>query len=196
LSLPSLKKKTLALNKNMLIGIAGPKNSGKNTCAAHLSRYFPSSVVHAFAEPVKRVCQQLYLLSEEQLYDVVAKETVDTRWGLTPRQMFQRVGTDYVRNQLDPEFWTKHFEFWWSKQRQQNPDTVILVPDVRFQNEVDLIQRLGGKVVYVYRPFVHNMDLHESETGAMELQNTDYTINNCGSLGQLYQQIDYFMERL
>lgn len=177
-----------------ILGIAGPKGSGKDTAAAYLQRYFTNSVTHAFAEPVKRVCQQLYLLSEEQLYDAVAKETVDDRWGLTPRRMFQQIGTDYVRNQIDPEFWTKHFELWYSKQQQN--ESFVLVPDVRFQNEVDLIHKLGGKVIYVYRPFIHhNLDQHESETGATELQNIDYTVNNCGTLLQLYQELDFFLDR-
>ena len=176
-----------------LLGIAGPKGSGKDTAAAYLQRYCPNSVTHAFAEPVKRVCQQLYLLSEEQLYDAAAKETVDERWNLTPRQMFQRVGTDYVRNQLDPNFWIKHFELWYAEQKQKEPETFVLVPDVRFQNEVDLIHRLGGKVIYVYRPFVHNLDFHESETSSTDLQNIDYTVNNCGSLERLYEELNIFM---
>ena len=175
----------------MILGVAGPKNSGKDTFANHFSKHVPNCVIRAFAEPVKRVCQQLFLLSDAQLYDMQAKETLDERWGLTPRQMFQQVGTDYVRRQLDPNFWLKHFELWY---RELPEGTMVVVPDVRFQNEVDLIHSLGGKVVYIYRPFSHGVDAHESEVSATELDQVDYTINNCGSLGQYLQRIDIFLE--
>lgn len=176
----------------MLLGIAGPKGSGKDTFAERFRLYVPC-VRRAFADPLKQVCKKMYLLSEEQLHDQVAKERVDERWGLSPRQIFQQFGTDYVRNQVDNKFWLKHFELWY---RQQQPGTNVVVPDVRFQNEVDLIHRLGGKVVYIYRPFTQEIaDTHISETGVSQLENIDYHIDNCGSLQQFYQAIDQFMER-
>jgi hypothetical protein len=176
----------------MLLGIAGPKNSGKDTFAERFKLYVPC-ISRAFAEPLKRVCQKLFLLSEKQLYDTEAKEKLDERWGMSPRQMFQQVGTDYVRKQIDTNFWLKHFELWYLQQPQ---GTNVIVSDLRFQNEVDLIHRLGGKVVYIYRPFVEGEeDTHESEVSATQLEGIDYTIDNCGSLGQFYQAIDFFMEK-
>lgn len=174
----------------MLLGIAGPKNSGKDTFANRFKLYMPC-ISRAFAEPVKRTCQQLYLLTENQLYDTEEKERIDPRWGLSPRQMFQQLGTNYIRNQIDPNFFLKHFEIWY---HQQPSDTNIIIPDVRFQNEVDLIHRLGGKVVYIYRPFLSE-DLHESEISATQLNHIDYYIENCGTLSQFYKAIDSFMEQ-
>jgi len=179
----------------MILGIAGPKNSGKDTLANALNIYNNHPfVIRPFADPVKRVCQQLYLLSDEQLYDREAKERVDTRWGLSPRQMFQQFGTDYVRRQLSPDFWLKHFELWYYR---QPAGTSVLVPDVRFQNEVDLIHKLGGRVVYVYRPFEdEEEDLHESELNSTQLQHIDFTVNNCGTLEKYYATIADFNRQL
>jgi hypothetical protein len=174
----------------MILGIAGPKNSGKDTFADRFKLYVPC-ITRAFAEPVKRTCQQLFLLTENQLYDRDEKERVDERWGLSPRQMFQHVGTNYVRNQIDTNFFLKHFEFWY---KQQPQGTNIIIPDVRFQNEVDLIHRLGGKVVYIYRPFL-SYDEHESELSATQLNHIDCHIENCGTLSQFYRDIDDFMQR-
>ena len=179
---------------NMLIGVAGPKNSGKDTFAERFKLEVPTAIIRAFAEPVKRTCQQLYLLSDLQLYDTDAKERVDPRWNLTPRQMFQQVGTDYVRQQLDPDFWLKHFELWYQQHRLSNH--VIIVPDVRFQNEVDLIHKLGGKVVFINRPAVHTLDSHESEVAALNLQHLDYSINNCSTIDKFHEKVLFFIEVL
>lgn len=177
----------------MLIGIAGTKNSGKDTFANRFKLYMPC-ITRSFAEPLKRTCQQLYLLSDEQLYDREKKEEIDLRWGISPRQIFQQFGTDYIRNQLDPNFFLKHFEFWYKK---QSSEVNIIIPDVRFQNEVDLIHRLGGKVIYIYRPHLNDkVDLHESEISPTQLKNIDFYIVNGGSLMKFYREIDYLIERI
>jgi hypothetical protein len=174
----------------MIIGIAGPKNSGKDTFANRFKLYIPC-ITRAFAEPLKKTCKELYLLTDEQLNNREQKEQIDSRWGLSPRQILQQVGTDYVRKQLGSDFFLKHFEFWYKKQL---PNTNVIIPDVRFQNEVDLIHRLGGKVVYIYRPLT-TIDSHESEISATQLKNIDYYIENCGSLSQFYEDIDSFIEQ-
>jgi hypothetical protein len=84
-------------------------------------------------------------------------------------------------------------EFWYQKNNTGSHN--IIVPDVRFQNEVDLIHRLGGKVVYIYRP-VPLEDIHESEVSATQLQHIDYTIENKGTLTEFEIAIDNFVDHL
>lgn len=173
----------------MLIGVAGPKNSGKDTFASVFSSYFNETfAIRPFAEPLKRICQQMYLLSDEQLHDRQEKEKEDPRWKLSPRQMFQMFGTDYIRKQIDPNFWVKHFELWYQAQPQ---GTNVLVPDIRFQNELDLIHQLGGKVVFIDRPDAQPEEQakHECEVSACQLQNIDFVVHNAGSLLEYYEAI-------
>ena len=81
-------------SKNRLIGVIGLKNSGKDTVGDYLVSQF-GFTKYAFAHPVKQVCKTIFSLSDEQLEDRTLKEKKDPRWGISPREMFQRVGTDF-----------------------------------------------------------------------------------------------------
>ena len=87
----------------MLIGLVGKKGSGKDTTADFLVEKFDFKK-KAFADPLKSVVQKLFLLEKDDLYDPIKKETIDPRWGMSPRQMMQMVGTDMVRSFLGKDF--------------------------------------------------------------------------------------------
>lgn len=61
----------------MLIGLMGPKNSGKTTGAKFLveKHHF---VEKSFADCLKKACKELFMLTVEQLYGT-QKETPDPR---------------------------------------------------------------------------------------------------------------------
>ena len=82
-----------------LIGFIGRKSSGKDTSADYLIERYNYYKV-AFGDPVKNVCKQLFLLSNEQLTDHTLKETIDNRWGISPRVMFQRIGTEFGQDYI------------------------------------------------------------------------------------------------
>lgn len=187
-----------------VIGIAGVKGSGKDTAANFLRDLFAAEVlpktvaIHAYAQPLKRVCQELFLLTEEQLYNQEAKEQVDDRWGLSPRAMLQQVGTDYVRAQWGSDFWLKHMRYYLDAQQQQGTD-VVIIPDVRFQNEVDFIHEYGTTNVVLYidrtppqpQPLPQPLpkDGHISELGVHSLQNIDIRLLNHSTLPKFYRML-------
>lgn len=53
---------------------------------------------YALADPLKAGCQALFGLTDEQTWSDDIKEEVIQVWGLSPRQMFQRVGTEWMRD--------------------------------------------------------------------------------------------------
>lgn len=174
----------------VLIGITGRKQVGKDTVAKYLCRRH-GFVKYAFAQPLKEACRLLFLLSDEQLNDSVWKETVDTRWGKTPRQIMQMVGTDIFRDHVDQEFWTRHFQMWLDQQTDEN----IIVSDVRFQNEADVIKRNGGYIMEVRRPHLHpSQDHHASETQVIE--GVDVVLTNEGDVHHLFDQVEGSMSKL
>ncbi|WP_083329919.1 deoxynucleotide monophosphate kinase [Pseudomonas argentinensis] len=79
-----------------VVGLAARARSGKDTAAAFLQQH-PEVTAYALADPLKRGCQALFNLSDSQTWDDNAKEIRVGAWGLSPREFFQRVGTEWMR---------------------------------------------------------------------------------------------------
>ena len=142
----------------VIIGLAGLKGSGKDTVADFLVNRH-GFVKYAFAGPLKEACQNLFLLTEEQI-NGVAKDHIDPRYNyidprynLSARSLLQLCGT-FVRNQVSKDFWVDRFSNWLVTQSSPH----IVVSDVRFPNEVQKIHALGGKVYMVHRPGLPTKD--------------------------------------
>jgi len=170
----------------MLIGLVGKKGSGKDTFANVLKQK-SGFITYAYATPLKEACQKLFLLSDEQLHDQTLKETVDKRWDLSPRQIFQIIGTDFIRTHIDSDFWIKHFTLWYKGKSTQN----IIVTDCRFQNEIDTIKELGGMIFKIERN-TSVEDNHISENGIDNLTNIDIVIKNDSSLEDYHKIINKY----
>ena len=181
-----------------IIGLLGTKHSGKDTAGNYLiSKH--QFVRYAFGDPVKDICQILFSLSDLQLTDPSMKEIVDERWGLRPREMFQRIGTEFGQLgilQLFPELknkikyrglWSRLFEEWLKQQENAN----IVITDVRFKHEVECIKKYGGTIIKINRDTSNN-DTHLSETELNLLPDDmiDHSIDNNHTLDDLYSQLD------
>lgn len=174
----------------VLIGILGKKYNGKDTCADYIVSTYGYTKT-AFAEPLKKITRELFQFSDEQLYGNL-KETIDSVWNITPRAALQFIGTDLIRkniNQLVPnvgeDFWVKIFENMYTKMSDHN----IIVADVRFQNEVDCIKKLGGIIIKVERSTNYSDD-HISEKNIDLINNYDYLILNNSDLKTFYINIE------
>ena len=175
----------------MLVGIAGRKGVGKDTVADYLVQHH-GYVRKSFADPIKTTVVDLFRLEPHQM-EGDEKEAIDPRHNLSPRQMMQLVGTDMFRRMVRDSFWTDYFTEWFLRQ----PDgTRVVVPDVRFQNEVDVIKSLGGIVIRIDRnndtvDGRHLLkDMHESEIGVSSLQQIDQVIMNDDTITHLCENIE------
>lgn len=59
---------------------------------------------YALADPLKAGCQALFGLTDEETWSDDLKEKTIQIWGESPRQMFQRVGTEWLRDH-NPDHW-------------------------------------------------------------------------------------------
>jgi hypothetical protein len=173
----------------MIIGLIGYKGSGKDVMADYLVSHYNFEKM-AFADPLKDICRFLFDLSETQLTDRKLKEQKIEFWSLSPREILQKVGTDLFRKHFDAEFWVKLMENKISQKLEKNPNLNIVCSDVRFQNEANLILKLGGKIVYIDRFNCPN-DSHESEQ--VVISTIDYKICNKATLQEYYEKINEYM---
>lgn len=188
-----------------LIGIHGHAHSGKNTVAAHIFDSDPSgsSQILSFADPLKETCAKLFGLPWESFYETAYKDEVNPKWGVSPREIMQFVGTELVRNHLHElipglrqgDFWIKCMENRIEKLRRQC--RFIIIPDVRFPNERDFILSQGGLMIHLTRPGADGkvgLSGHASETVLPNTERRDiWCINNEGTIDELVEKVNNFL---
>lgn len=166
----------------IIIGFLGKKGYGKNTCADiltdHLKNY--KVIQLAFANPLKESLKSLFGFNDDQLYGN-SKEKYDEYWKTTPREIMQYIGTDIIRNNLTKLLPHINNNFWIMRMKLEidkyNDYDYILINDVRFQNETDLIQSLEGFVIKIVRDNL-SLSTHESETSIDNIINYNFIIYN------------------
>lgn len=174
---------------SLLIGIHGKARAGKDTAAAHMVRNY-GFVRTAFADPLKRAAQQMFGLTEAQTYSDELKEVMIPHWGYSPRQLFQLLGTESGREVFGEDMWLRRWQI--DAERIADEGNHIVVTDVRFANEAEMIRARGGVIVHLLRPTDNGLGqqaFHASERG-IEIEAEDVIINNNSTLGVLYRRVD------
>jgi len=175
-----------------LIGLySHAPGSGKST-VANMTWDFKKI---SFASPMREFCANLLSALGHDgvvlLRDRDKKEEKIAEIGVSPRQMMQTLGTEWGRSCIHPELWVMVAAGAVKQQRKLGRDVVI--DDVRFPNEAEMIRRLCGELWLVDRPgFVYEGD-HASE-GALADVVPDAVINNRGSLEQLREVVAALLE--
>ncbi len=134
----------------MIIGIAGCAGSGKSTAASALADrgYYVASL----ADPIKHICRDVFGWTHDRLWGPSANRNApDPRWdGLSARRALQTLGTEWGRA-MHPDVWVRKL-LAEHADRCEDGRTRTVVPDVRFQNELDAIVGAGGLVIHIDRP--------------------------------------------
>ena len=164
--------------KKRIIGLTGHKGAGKDEAATALVQ---AGFVHLkFAAPIKVMLRALLNFRQvnpadiERMIDGNLKEVpADALSGETPRHAMQTLGTEWGRRQIAPDLWTSIVIA-----RAGLEHCNVVISDVRFPNEVEVIRELGGEVWRIARPGCRG-DGHLSET-LMDGIDPDHVVWNDG----------------
>lgn len=159
-----------------LIGITGRAGSGKDTLADYLVRQF-GYVKYSLSKPIKDILNERFGWTEKDWENRAWKEAQMPHCGasvrnitinFSPRSWAQWLGTEVGRNIGGEDVWVNMMERAWRdllEDRSMWADALMVVPDVRFNNEARRIHELGGAVIRVVRDGVADVNAHVSELG-------------------------------
>ena len=170
-----------------LIGIAGPAGCGKDTAADHIIKHRPDYRKTSFANPIKEMLRDGLGLSTEQLYGRL-KDTMDNRYGCTPRHMMQTLGTEWGRELVDGDVWVKSMAHYLS-----DLGGAFIIPDVRFENEATFIRQHGHLIHIRGRSALD--DKHVSESG-VRVRRADSMVSNAGCVEPFLRRIDLIVDAI
>jgi hypothetical protein len=98
--------------------------------------------------------------------------------GKTPRQIQIDLGTPAIRQAVFEGTWVEYL------MHTHKPDEVLIIPDVRFPNEVNAIRERGGFLFKIENPRVpitHDV----ADDAISDYENWDYRIVNDGTIDDL-----------
>lgn len=170
-----------------IIGLLGHQGVGKNYIAEEILLkkldYKPTLVI-AFADHFKVEGISKYDLEYNKVY---GKKDFYTR------KRLHFIGTEEGRQKFGYDIWIKTIHNWIKVYNSRGIKRFI-IPDVRFQNEVDWIKSLNGVVIKINAPNryiarvkeeanndsekIQKIISHESENMIDKIENYDFLLNN------------------
>ena len=184
----------------MIIGLTAPAGAGKSLAAAYLAERHGFARVR-FADPLKAMLRAFYVSLDlssaeiERRIEGDLKEVPDPDLcGRTPRRAMQGLGTEFGREVVGRDLWTRA----WASRSDLALITgrSVVAEDVRFANEAETVRARGGIVVRIVRPDAETARPgaagHASE--AMDFP-ADITIRNDGTPEVLFARLDGVIRR-
>jgi energy-coupling factor transporter ATP-binding protein EcfA2 len=149
--------------KTIIVGFAGKNGSGKTTIgrilkdSLHHKELGIASDIVSFASAVKDCAENYFFWNGEK--------------DIAGRHLLQWLGTD-VGRAYDPDLWIKHIKETIDKlssirtiNMAELNTYIIVIDDVRFDNEAEWIRNTGGYVFQVKRACETQLENHSSEQG-------------------------------
>lgn len=177
----------------MLIGVCGKAGAGKDTIADYLIKEYGFKKI-ALADPIKRLVQDVFVLSDNEVYDRVEREKPMEKWGgWSVRKLLQIIGTELFRKNIDESIWVK--SLWYRVQSQ--PSERFVISDVRFPNELSFLKDNSSGDFFSIKV---TRDGHSGNVGVVGHESeaydltTDYVLQNNESYDSLFASVDDVMK--
>lgn len=175
--------------------MTGLARAGKDTVGWYLEKEYGFSR-YSFARPIKEIARVMFGLTSEWV-DPKDKEAIHPYWGISVREMWQKIGTECGREIFFTDIWVKLAEL--SLKLHDIPpgmesDLKVVITDVRFDNEAQWIHRQGGEVWKILRAVRSvGVEGHKSEAGVSR-HLIDRQISNLNDKAELYRRISWALK--
>lgn len=188
------------MTRQRIIGLAGPKGSGKDLACQLIIQSFGDNWERvAFADPIKNTVANLFHIGcdlnkdlkqqfQTQTLDTIKRlQTVSLIDNKTGQRYGEFTGRDLIRDigMLMRGYDDTQFNEYVKNKITSNPNVNWIITDVRFENEIELIRQLGGKIIEIDRPG-YTYDGHITESGVVK---GDYHVFNNGTVESFKQQL-------
>lgn len=173
-----------------IIGLLGRSRSGKDTISDYIIANYPFHTIEKkrLAQPIKDAVCALYGFKTEQV-EGSDKDTVDSKIGISPRAAMVYI-TNHVMEIMGREFFSKRL--FRSADQSSSP---IIIPDVRYEHDIDYIRSRGGVVIKVSRLHSEEVPRYEWEDPIDTLEG-DVDVHNDGCIEELYTQVDAALSKI
>ncbi len=188
-----------------LIGITGRAGAGKNTLAEAIVSAMGGGEIVGFGDTLRDVVEAAFGSRYETQE---SKAAVDEYWDrrlvgpgdsisqklgdrqVTGRRILQFFGTEIFRNLVHPDFWLFTMERRLAQPKYQQAP-VVVIADVRFENEASFIRRRGGEVIEIMRADQRSTAAadHASEAGLPDSMLDRRMVSTCLEETHLYGKI-------
>jgi hypothetical protein len=155
--------------------------------------------IKKYAGKLKEIACILTGCTLEQLEDQEFKKLqIGPDWGMTYRELLQKLGTEAMRNGLHNNVWVNALMADYvpiSDISKSNTYTLIYplwcITDMRFPNEFDAVKSRDGITIRVNRTNRWNkpQDIEHASETALDNHEFDYVINNTGSMSDLILKV-------
>lgn len=180
-----------------LVALCGHARAGKDTAALYLEARY-GYARYSLAAPLKAAVCDLFGWDAADLERI--KDDIDPRYGLSPRQALQALGTEYAQRslcRLFPVFAMTTGRGLWVKRLLERSvgESLVVVSDCRFPHEEEAIHAAGGVVIRIHRPGLPVDLSHESERSVAHVHEDALAVNG-GSIEDLERELDTIMHDL
>ena len=158
-----------------IIGIAGLARSGKDTLADYLLDNLGDVWRRSsFANPMKQMLGAIGVDCSDS-----NKDNIDPTFGVPVRHMMQTLGTEWGREMIHGNIWVEAFA-------RLNAGKYVIVPDVRFENEAELVREYGVLICIEGRGGIEGGHISERK---LQYDDRDIYIDNSRDLDWMISQI-------
>jgi hypothetical protein len=171
----------------MIIGFTGPAGSGKSTAAQILADHGWWRL--SFADPLRRMARRIHPEWPADVFEHGRKDRIDPAAGYSPRQLL-RILADEI-NRLCPGAFVQAMD----RDLERMTETPVVIDDVRYEAEANLVRQRGGVVVHVQRAGVQYRRDHSSEQ-PLPFVPGDLAIDNRNDLTDLAEQVSAMLGRI